>query len=67
MNIDTNELEFKINNTDNTSTILDVDDRLIVVYTPFLTDDSLALGYFATRTNTDKQCYIGDMYYEYKV
>lgn len=67
IDIDTNELIFEVSNTDGVSTILDEGDVLEVVYTPFLTDDSLAIGYYATRTNTDMQCKIENVYFEYKV
>lgn len=65
--IDTKELNFTINTTDGVSTVLSLGDTLEIVYTPYLTDDSLAIGYYATRKNTDKQCYIDNVYFEYKV
>ena len=65
--IDTKELDFTIKTSDGVSTVLSLGDVLEIVYTPYLTDDSLAIGYYATRTNTDKQCYIDNVYFEYKV
>lgn len=67
LDLGTNELEFLVNSDDKVSTVLDIGDTLEIVYTPFLTDDSLAVGYFAKRTNVDKQVHIKNMYYEYKV
>ena len=68
IDIDTNELVFEENSSmkDSKISVLDNGDILEVVYTPWLEDDTLGIGYFATRTNTDKQVHIDDVYFEYK-
>lgn len=67
LDINTNELVFKVNNIDGVSSALVLNKILQVVYTPNLTDISLALGYYATREDTSKQVYIDDAFFEYKV
>lgn len=47
--------------------ILSLNDTLEVVYTPQLTDTSIAIGYRAKRTSSDNQCIIKPNYFEYKV
>ena len=49
------------------NTILNVNDKLEVVYTPNLEDVGIAIGYRAKRTNKDKQMIIKPNYIEYKV
>ena len=39
----------------NSETILNAGDKLVVVYTPNLEDTGIALGYRAKRTNKDKR------------
>lgn len=64
----TNELVFNVTGTDGSNiSVLGVGDVLEVVYTPWLEDDTLMIGYFAKRGNVDKQCEIDDVYFEYKV
>ena len=50
----------------NSETILNAGDKLVVVYTPNLEDTGIALGYRAKRTNKDKQMIIRNNYFEYK-
>lgn len=47
--------------------ILSKNDTLEVVYTPQLTDTSIAIGYRATRMSSGNQCIIKPNYFEYKV
>lgn len=62
-----NELEFNISNgVDGVSSILSEGDTLTVVYTPFLEDSTLYVGYYATREDTSMQCSLENMYWEYK-
>lgn len=51
----------------NSSTILEAGDKLVIIYTPNLEDTGIALGYRAKRTNKDKQMIIQPNYIEYKV
>ena len=51
----------------NSTTILNAGDKLVVIYTPNLEDTGIALGYRAKRTNKDKQMIIKPNYIEYKV
>ena len=67
VDIENNELVFNIVNSDDTSSILNLNDVLTVVYTPNIDCESIALGFHATRTNTKKQVKISDSYIEYKV
>ena len=67
LDVETNELVFKVNNTDNKSSILSLGDVLEVVYTPDLEENGLSVGYWVKRTNTDKTVRIGESYWEYKV
>ena len=60
------ELCFEVVNTDDESTILSLNDIIEVVYTPSLDDAGISIGYFATRENIRKQCYIKPNYIEYK-
>lgn len=60
------ELLFEVVNTDDESTILSLNDILEVVYTPSLEDAGISIGYFATRENIRKQCYIKPNYIEFK-
>ena len=62
----TAELVFEVVNTDDESTILSLNDILEVVYTPSLDDAGISIGYFATRENVRKQCYIKPNYIEFK-
>ena len=43
-----------------------LNDKIIIVYTPNLDDNSISLGYYAKRTNTDNQVVIEPNYIEYK-
>ena len=56
-----------MNNIDGHSTVLSVGDKLEVVYTPNLNATAVSVGYYAKRTNTDKDVRIGSSYWEYKV
>ncbi|MDO5849325.1 MAG: hypothetical protein Q4P18_07305 [Methanobrevibacter sp.] len=47
--------------------VLKIDDRISVVYTPNIEDTGIAIGYYAKRENTRKQCFIKPNYLEYKV
>ena len=67
LDIDTNELVFEVNNEDGKSSILNLDDDLEIVYTPYLEDIAISIGYHAKRTSKDKQVYIDGNYLEYKV
>ena len=67
VDIENNLLEFNINNSDETSSILNLNDKLTVVYTPNIDCESICLGFRATRENTKKQVKIQDSYIEYKV
>lgn len=67
VNIDTQELEFKVNSADGKSTVLSIGDVLEVVYTPNLNATGVSVGYYAKRENTDKNVRIGASYWEYKV
>ena len=66
LDLDTNEIEFNVVNIDGKSSILKTGDVLEVVYTPNLEENGLSLGYWCTRTNTDKQVRIKNSYWEYK-
>ena len=50
-----------------TSTSLNVNSTLIIIYTPALEDTGIALGYRGKRVNKDKQLIIRPNYLEYKV
>lgn len=67
LDIDTNELVFEVNNEDGKSSILNLDDDIEIVYTPYLEDIAISIGYHAKRTSKDKQVYIDGNYLEYKV
>lgn len=67
LEIDSNILIFNVNNTDMVSSILKLNDVVTVVYTPNLDDESIAIGYHAKRTDTQKQVRIEENYIEYKV
>lgn len=60
-------INFPVVGVDNISSILNVNDELIVVYTPNLEDTGIAIGYRGKRTNKDKQMIIKPNYFEYKV
>lgn len=62
----TNELIFPVLNTDDESTLLNLNDLLEVVYTPSLDDAGISIGYYAKRENIHKQCYIKPNYIEFK-
>ncbi len=62
----THELCFDIINTDDKSSLLKLNDVIEIVYTPNLDDSGLSIGYYATRENIRKQCYIKPNYIEYK-
>lgn len=62
----TAELVFEVVNTDDESTILSLNDILEIVYTPSLDDTGISIGYYATRENVRKQCYIKPNYIEFK-
>lgn len=66
VNYDTQELCFDIINNDDKSSLLSLNDKLSIVYTPNLDDSGISLGYYATRENIRKQCYIKPNYIEYK-
>nr|WP_278835241.1 hypothetical protein [Methanobrevibacter smithii] len=66
MDYNTNELCFPVVNIDDQSTILSLNDILEVVYTPSLDDAGISIGYYATRENIRKQCYIKPNYMEFK-
>ena len=76
VDIKTNELIFEnVSDNGTYTSLLNVGDVLEVVYTPNLTASGLAVGFYATRTNKDKQVYIGrsnkeghvgGCYWEYK-
>ena len=51
----------------NSTTILNANDTLTVIYTPNLEDTGIAIAYRAKRTNKDKQMIIKPNYIEYKV
>lgn len=61
-----NELVFEINNNDGYSSILKAGDVLQVVYTPNIEDDALSLGFYGKRSDTNRQVYIDNCYFEYK-
>lgn len=65
--LDTREIVFNVSNADGVSSILSLNDTLQIIYTPNIEDDSLSIGYYATRKNVDKQVRIKDGYFEYKV
>lgn len=67
LEINSNVLVFNINNTDMVSSVLKVNDVLTVVYTPNLNDNSIAIGYHAKRTNSNRQVKIKENFIEYKV
>ena len=61
-------LIFNIVDEEDYSTILNLNDKLEVIYTPNLEDTGIALGYVCTREgNTDKQVKILPNWVEYKV
>ena len=62
----THELCFDIINNDDKSSLLKLNDVIEIVYTPNLDDSGLSIGYYATRENIRKQCYIEPNYIEYK-
>ena len=62
----TNELVFPVINTNEEDSILNINDKLEVVYTPNLDDDGLTIAWYASRTNTLKQARIKPFYIEYK-
>lgn len=64
---DAHTITFEIVNTDNESTILNLNDVVEVVYTPNIEDVGLSIGYYATRENVRKNVYIKPNYMEYKV
>ena len=66
LDLDTNELVFEISNMDGVSSVLGLNDTLTVVYTPWLEDDKLYLGYYATRGEINRQVSIQNYYMEYK-
>ena len=62
-----NELVFPADVMGETSTSLNVNSTLIIIYTPALEDTGIALGYRGKRVNKDKQLIIRPNYLEYKV
>ena len=67
LDIESNELVFKVVRDDGVSPIYSVGDELTIVYTPNLDCESIAIGYHAKRTKLDNQVYIKGNYIEYKV
>ncbi len=65
LDIETNELVFSVDVNGNVLSI-GKGDILQVVYTPYLDDSRIALGYFAKRTDTNMQIHIKDVYFEVK-
>lgn len=62
----TKEIVFPIINDNNESSRLNVNDRIEVIYTPNIDDDTLSIGWYAERTNVLKQVRIDPFYIEYK-
>lgn len=65
VDVETNELIFEVANS-NGASVLSLNDKLEVVYTPNLDCESICLGFHATRTDNSKQVSISDSYIEYK-
>lgn len=63
---DNNSLIFEPLNDDGTGSILQINDVVEIVYTPNIDDAGISIGYYATRENTRKQCYLKPNYLEYK-
>lgn len=64
--IDSKSLILDINVFATENPIITLNDTVIVVYTPNLDDNSISIGYSASRTNTDNQVVIDSNYIEYK-
>ena len=60
------EIIFPIINTDKESSRLNLNDKIEIIYTPNIDDDSLILAWYAKRTNLLKQVKIEPYYIEYK-
>ena len=61
-----NQIQFPVVNTDNESSILNVNDTIEIIYTPNIDDNGIAIGWYAERTNILKQARIYPYYIEYK-
>lgn len=61
-----NQIIFPVVNTDNESSILNVNDTIEIIYTPNIDDNGIAIGWYAERTNILKQARIYPYYIEYK-
>ena len=64
--LDGKSIIFDIGVFENDNPDINLNDIITVVYTPNLDDNSISLGYSATRTNTDNQVVIEPNYIEYK-
>lgn len=62
----TKSLLFEISVFEDENPIITLNDQVIIVYTPNLDDNSISIGYSASRTNTDNQVVIEPNYIEYK-
>ena len=60
------EIVFPVVNTDNESSILNLNDKLEIIYTPNIDDNGISIGWYAKRTNLLKQVKILPYYIEYK-
>ena len=61
------DIVLDIANFDGESPIISEGDIVKIVYTPNLDDNGISIGYYAKRSNTDKQVIIEPNYIEYKV
>ncbi|MBQ2653061.1 MAG: hypothetical protein IJF83_05855 [Methanobrevibacter sp.] len=66
IDFNTHEIVFPIVNTNNESSILNINDTIEVIYTPDIDDNGIAIGWYATRSNLLKQVDIEPYYIEYK-
>lgn len=64
---DNKEIEFLVNNSDGSSSALEVGELIYVIYTPDFHEGSLGIGYYATRTRTNKDVVLKPNWIEYKV
>ena len=64
--VDEKTIVLEIINFDGESPIISVNDTVKIVYTPNLDDNSISIGYYAKRTNTDNTVEIQPNYIEYK-
>ena len=60
------QIVFPVVDTDNESSILNVNDRVEIIYTPNIDDNGISIGWYAERTNILKQVRIYPYYIEYK-